>query len=257
MLDEIEVDTVLYVKSESDDDHAFFLVTSNADSGTYHTLGVTYLSSSGGFADAEDIFLAFDIRGLVYPWQGAWVLTTVYAVNDCVENDGSGYVCIVGHTASATDEPGTGASWETYWDLLVEGGTDGVKGDTGVTGDQGDTGVAGAVGNLASITLEYPTNAEDKTIFYTTVAITITEIQAVVKGSSPSVTIDPYHTLSRDTISNDILTTPTAITNTTDGQTLTSFSDATVPADSFIILETTAVSGTVEELSVTLKYTVD
>jgi len=32
-----------------------------------------------------------------------------------VENGGSFYICILPHTASATNEPGVGVDWETYW----------------------------------------------------------------------------------------------------------------------------------------------
>jgi hypothetical protein len=35
------------------------------------------------------------------------------------------------------------------------------------------------------------------------------------------------------------------------------FNDATIPADSFIWLETTAQSGTVNEIHITIIYTVD
>ena len=56
-------------------------------------------------------------------WQGVWVTDTVYIENDAVSNGGSSYICTVEHTASATTEPGVGASWATYWDLMVSGGS--------------------------------------------------------------------------------------------------------------------------------------
>jgi hypothetical protein len=58
-------------------------------------------------------------------WKGAWVTSTLYKIGDGVQNDGSAYVCILEHTSGATTEPGTGASWSTYWSLLAS------KGDTG------------------------------------------------------------------------------------------------------------------------------
>ena len=95
---------------------------------------------------------------------------------------------------------------------------------------------------------------------FTFVAITVTEVQAVVVGSdTPSVTIDPYHNTDRSAGGGDtdILDNATAITSETSGSNLTSFNDATIPADSWVVLEITAQSGTVDELTVTIKYTVD
>ena len=83
------------------------------------------------------------------------------------------------------------------------------------------------------------------------------EVQAVVVGTTPSVTIDPEHRAARDTPENDILASPTAITNEGAGQNLTSFDDDTIPADSWIVLLTTAQTGTVTELAVTIRYTID
>ncbi len=111
-----------------------------------------------------------------------------------------------------------------------------------------------------SIVVEYPTAAEDIAFAFDFGAITITEVQAVVKGSStPSVTIDPYHTLDRSGggAENDILDAATAITGETTGQNLTDFDDPTIPADSWIVLKTTAQSGVVEQLTVIIKFTTD
>lgn len=64
-------------------------------------------------------------------WLGAWALATDYEddVNgdgtdgngddgDIVSNDGAYYRCKLAHTSAATDEPGTGVNWTTYWDLI-------------------------------------------------------------------------------------------------------------------------------------------
>ena len=125
---------------------AFFEITAVVDSGAFHTIDLTYIGHTGGnppFASTESIVLTFSPTGETYDWRGAWATATAYVLNDTVENDGSGYVCILAHTSQASDEPGVGGSWETFWDLLVE------KGDTGVAGGagaQGDTGVAGGAG---------------------------------------------------------------------------------------------------------------
>jgi hypothetical protein len=51
-----------------------------------------------------------------------WATSTVYADGDLVTNDTGyeKYECISAHTSSATDEPGVGASWTTYWVLLAD-----------------------------------------------------------------------------------------------------------------------------------------
>jgi hypothetical protein len=45
----------------------------------------------------------------------AWASGENYAVDGYVDNDGLVYRCILAHESAAGNEPGTGASWETYW----------------------------------------------------------------------------------------------------------------------------------------------
>ena len=52
-------------------------------------------------------------------WQGAWATSTSYSLNDMVSNDGTAYICTQAHTSGAASEPGTGGSWESYWDLFA------------------------------------------------------------------------------------------------------------------------------------------
>jgi hypothetical protein len=108
--------------------------------------------------------------GTTYTWEGAWVTSTSCA-----------YICISAHTSGDTDdEPGTGATWTTYWDRYVsqgDTGTSGAQGDTGAngaTGVDGDTGVAASY--LYSITVESPTASEDISMGFTFVAITEAEV---------------------------------------------------------------------------------
>ncbi len=109
-----------------------------------------------------------------------------------------------------------------------------------------------------SITVEDPTSSEDITIAFTEKAITITEIRAVLIGSAtPSVTWKIRHHTDRNNAGNAVVTAGTVTTSTTAGSDVTAFDDATIPADSFIWLETTAKSGTVTEIHVTIVYTVD
>lgn len=69
-----------------------------------------------------------------------------YKINDVVSNDGSSYICIQDHTSGTTTEPGTGASWTTYWELAAQMGNQGNQGSAGSQGNQGDAGAQGDQG---------------------------------------------------------------------------------------------------------------
>lgn len=108
-----------------------------------------------------------------------------------------------------------------------------------------------------TITVESPTATEDITICFTKDAVTVSEVRAVVRGTSPSVTWTIRHGTDRGAAGSEVVTSGTTTTSTTTGSDVTAFNDATIVADSFVWLETTAQSGTVEELSVTLHGTLD
>jgi hypothetical protein len=55
--------------------------------------------------------------GTAYPWKGSWSSSTAYAVNDCVQYNGSSYVCI---QAGTNRQPDTQT---LYWDLVAQGTT--------------------------------------------------------------------------------------------------------------------------------------
>jgi hypothetical protein len=57
--------------------------------------------------------------GISFIWQSQWLTATTYNANDVVYNNGSSYICILGHLSSATDEPGVGVNTATYWDLMT------------------------------------------------------------------------------------------------------------------------------------------
>ncbi len=110
-----------------------------------------------------------------------------------------------------------------------------------------------------SITVENPTSSEDITIAFTNRAITVTEMRAVLIGSStPSVTWTiKHHATDRNNAGSAVVTASTATTSTTTGDDVTSFNDATIPADSYVWCETSAKSGTVTELHITIIGTED
>lgn len=110
-----------------------------------------------------------------------------------------------------------------------------------------------------AITVEEPTDSEDISMFFTPEAITITEMRAVLRGSStPSVTWTVrHHATDRSNAGNEVVTGGTTTTSTTSGSDVTSFNDATIPADSFVWLESTAQSGTVDTIHLTVVYDKD
>jgi len=63
VFDEIGVGSLFGVLSAVDNDLAIFSVSSEVDSGAYHTVGVTYLTHTGGFADAEAVFVSIAAVG--------------------------------------------------------------------------------------------------------------------------------------------------------------------------------------------------
>lgn len=107
-----------------------------------------------------------------------------------------------------------------------------------------------------SITIESPTASEDISMFYSDEAITITKIVFVITGST-SVTTTIRQGTDRSAAGTEVVTGGTTANSTTTGNVVTSFNDATVPADSFIWLETTSLSGTPTSLSCTIFYRQD
>ena len=108
-----------------------------------------------------------------------------------------------------------------------------------------------------SISIEDPTASEDISLFYTEDAITVELMTAVMVGTTPSVTWTVKHGTDRSAAGAAIVTAGTTTTNTTTGDDVTSFNDATIVADSFVWIETTAESGTTDEMHLTIYYRQD
>jgi hypothetical protein len=129
--------------------------------------------------------------------------------------------------------------------------------------ESGDDIAQGDFSNLRltkSITVESPAADEDITWFFTNVAITITEMRAVLNDGTATPTVTwsvRHHASDRSNAGNEVVTGGTTTTSVTTGSDVTAFNDATIPADSFVWLTTTAQGGTVPELHVTMGYTED
>jgi hypothetical protein len=109
---------------------------------------------------------------------------------------------------------------------------------------------------FVTITIQPPAADLDVVVARVNEAVTITKVVSVIVGGT-SVTIDPEHGTDRSLATNDILSAAMTCNSKTVGVTSTSFDDATLPANSFIVLKSSAMVGEVTELSVTFFYTTD
>lgn len=117
-----------------------------------------------------------------------------------------------------------------------------------------------------SIGIENPTTSEDAPFFRCNRAITITEmVISIVGASTPAITVDIRHHTDRNNAGNALITSPTSSSEAANnaestGHVITSFDDATIPANSFIWVEVDAVTGLAgagEHVAATLFYTED
>lgn len=111
---------------------------------------------------------------------------------------------------------------------------------------------------LKSITIELPTSAENISFFFIDVASTVYQVRAVLVGSAtPSVTWTIRHGTDRSAAGNELITGGTTTTSVTSGDDIVAFDDPSIVADSFIWVETTAKSGTVDSIMITMYYNED
>lgn len=110
-----------------------------------------------------------------------------------------------------------------------------------------------AVKDIKSTVIESPTASEDIILFFTTESKALSQIRSVlIGGTSVTFTIN-YGT---DVSGAGTSTTASGIVcnSTTTGVSTTTFSNATIPANNFVWLLTSAVSGTVNTLHVSLIF---
>ncbi len=102
-----------------------------------------------------------------------------------------------------------------------------------------------------SISYGGPLLNEFITYFWTNTAITFSHMHSVVAGTTPNATIDILYTSDRSNTLGTTILGNLICNNTTTGTESTSFQNATVPANNFILIHTTALSGTVDEIALT------
>lgn len=108
--------------------------------------------------------------------------------------------------------------------------------------------------NVKSISIFTPINTDSVTLLYTQSITTISKLVTVLSGNTPSVTYTIKYGSSKAT-GTEVMTGGATTTSTTTGNITTTFSNAVVPANNFIWLEVTAVSGTVNEFHATINIT--
>jgi plastocyanin len=123
-------------------------------------------------------------------------------------------------------------------------------GDTGYSGSRGFTGSQGVI-SPKFVSIESPTSGQTKTLMYNFSATTVSVVRAGISGGT-SVAYSVYHDAARNG-SGTVIAAETT-TNVTSGSTPTIIS-ASVPAGSWIWVETTTVTGTVNEFNLSIEFT--
>jgi hypothetical protein len=103
-----------------------------------------------------------------------------------------------------------------------------------------------------SVSITGPIANDTFTLFRTDVETTITAVTALVSGASPSVTYEIRYAANRTSAGTPVIA-PTTVTNTTTGSAAT-VQNQPIPANSYVWLTVTAVTGTVGEMNVTLAF---
>jgi hypothetical protein len=107
-----------------------------------------------------------------------------------------------------------------------------------------------------ALTIESPTNTEDFSFFFTIRAITIARVAVAVRGATPSITGTLVHSTDRSDVSPTVIHTFSAVTSEagTDGA---ASGDATIPLDSYVWFESTAVGAATDELFISMAFVED
>ena len=107
-----------------------------------------------------------------------------------------------------------------------------------------------------SVTIADPVATDDATLFFTPVAITITDVRSHITGTT-NVVFNVGHAATRTGTQLDVFTSDITLTSTAGQSNNSGFSDATIPANSWVWLEVVSVSGTPTWFHGTIIYTED
>lgn len=124
-----------------------------------------------------------------------------------------------------------------------------------VSGTESIVDLSGGGTAAKSITLVNPTNSENLLLFFTDKQLSLSQIRSVLAGSgSPSVTFSLRYGGDVSASGTEVVTGGITCTNTTTGLSTTSFDNGTIAANSFVWLTTSAVSGSVDSLHLSITF---
>jgi hypothetical protein len=166
-----------------------------------------------------------------------------------VTNDAQTKASVVPNTAPSAGQILVGNAGGTAYAPVTLSGS----GVTATLSSAGVLSLSGFPGAHYSITVENPSASENIPFSFTTAGGTITKVIAVLVGSStPSVTYNIGYGTDVTSLTN-VTTSPSAVTSTTTGTTAT-LNNVTVPANGWLVFKTTAQSGTVNSITVTVEF---
>jgi len=122
--------------------------------------------------------------------------------------------------------------------------------------DRADRGMR--AGNIMTMCIEYPTSGDEKGFKHTSSQLIIDKVTVVlVRDANENVTFNIAHGTNRAGTGSDLLTSDHTARSTTAGETISSFSDASVDTNEHIWLTVTGNSGTIEEMCISIECKVD
>lgn len=148
-------------------------------------------------------------------------------------------------TVQSVSLPSITVTGETIFNVALE-----------IQGTQGPSGPAGANGSASpkAISLQLPLSNEKIALFFTAEEITFTKITSLVVGDNPSATFSIRFGNDFSAAGTEVVEDGITVTSTTTGLETTLFDNATVGPDNFVWITTSALSGTVDQLHVTLEF---
>lgn len=118
----------------------------------------------------------------------------------------------------------------------------------------GDTEWSSLDPRVKALTITSPSDSEKVVLFYATEPVVIQEIRSVVTGVTPSATFSIRFGPDVSLTGTEVKTGGITVTNTTTGLSTTTLDNPSIPGGVFIWLTTTATSGTVDLLNVSLAF---